>query len=338
MKSQHITIKDIAKELGVSVSTVSRSLKNHPDISIETKKRVCELAKRLNYTPNPVALSLRTKQSHIVGVIVPNIMSYFFSSIITGIETVAEKHGYSLMLAQSSEQLSKEIIAVENMIKGRVDGILASVSLETNNYCHFQKLIENKVPLVLFDRVANDVDATHITVDDYKGAYDATMHLVQQGCRKVAHFCGPQNVKIFRNRLEGYKQALTENGITVNPQLILEADSLEKGFDATKKLLSSKIEFDAIFAVNDFTAAGAMHILKQAQLQIPQDVAIVGFSDSIIALIVEPNLSSVSQPAFKMGKIAMEHCLMQINSEEKLMAKTIVLPTKLITKESSIKH
>ncbi len=337
MKSQIVTIKDIANELGISVSTVSRALKNHPDISVETKLRVNELAERLRYTPNPIALSLKNRSSHMVGIVVPEVVHFFFSSVISGIEEVAERNGYSLVLAQSSEQLAKEVQALANVMKGRVDGVIASVSKETNTYEHFQKLIDESIPLVFFDRIAEHIDATHVTVDDFAGAYDATAHLVQQGCRHIAHFAGPQNRKIFRDRLNGYKKALEDGGQSVNPRLIVEADSLQRGIDAVENLLRNKVKFDGIFAVNDFTAAGAMRALKQARLQVPQDVALVGFANESITLMLEPNLSSVHQSGFEMGQRAMEQLLLQIKADEKLPAKHIVLPAKLIVRESSLR-
>ncbi len=335
MKSQQVTIKDIANELGFSVSTVSRALKNHPDISAETKKLVNELAEKLRYTPNPIALSLKNRSSHMVGIVVPEVVHFFFSSVISGIEDVAERNGYSLVLAQSSEQLGKEVQALSNVMKGRVDGVIASVSKQTNTYEHFQKLLDEHVPLVFFDRVAEPVDATHITVDDFGGAYEATKHLIEQGCKHIAHFAGPQNRQIFRDRLNGYKKALEDNRIAFNPQLVVEADSLQRGMDEAERLVKSGVKFDAIFAVNDFTAAGAMRALKKANLRIPQDVALVGFANESITLMLEPNLSSVHQSGFEMGQKAMEELLLQINSEEKLPSKRIVLPAKLVVRESS---
>lgn len=337
MKSQHITIKDIANELGFSVSTVSRALKNHPDINEDTKKRVQELAERLCYTPNPIALSLKNRSSGLIGVVVPEVVHHFFATVICGIEEVAERNGYSLILMQSSEQVLKEVTAVNNTINGRVDGVLASVSKQTNSYEHFQKLIDSNIPLVFFDRVADDVDTTHVMVTDFAGAYDATNHLIEQGCRNIVHFYGPQNRTIFKNRLNGYRQALEDAGLPVLPHLIIEADSMDMGKHQTELLVQHGVTFDAIFAVNDFTAAGAMLALKKAGRAIPKDVALVGFADESITQMLEPNLSSVHQPGFEMGQQAMELLLQQINSDEKLPSKRITLNTKLIVRESSLR-
>ncbi|MDR1227375.1 MAG: LacI family transcriptional regulator [Prevotellaceae bacterium] len=337
MRSQHVTIKDIANELGFSVSTVSRALKNHPDISEETKRLVNELAEHLRYTPNPIALSLKNRSSSMIGVIVPEVVHYFFATVISGIEDVAERNGYSLMLMQSSEQLSKEVTAVANVMKGRVDGVLASVSKQTNTYEHFQKLMDEHIPLVFFDRVADDVDTTHITVDDFGGAYSATKHLIGQGCKNIVHFAGPQNRKIFRDRLNGYRQALENNGLFFKPELVVAADTLDKGAFETQRLLAQGVVFDAIFAVNDFTAAGAMRALKEAKKAIPQDVALVGFGDESITLMLEPNFSSVHQSGYEMGQKAMEHLLMQIHSEDKLPTEQVVLPAELVIRESSMR-
>ncbi len=337
MRSQYITIKDIANELGFSVSTVSRALKNHPDISAETKRLVNELAERMHYTPNPIALSLKNRSSSMIGVLVPEIVHFFFSNVISGIESVAERNGYSLILVQSSEQLSKEVTAVANVMKGRVDGVIASVSTQTNTYEHFQKLLDEQIPLVFFDRIAENIDATHITVDDFGGAYEATKHLIEQGCKNIVHFAGPQNRRIFRARLDGYKKALEDGGLPFKPELAVVADAMDKGYQQVQQLLEQGITFDAIFAVNDFTAAGAMRALKKAKKAIPQDVAVVGFANESITLMLEPNLSSVNQSGFEMGQLAMEHLLKQIRSEEKLPAEKIVLPATLVVRESSRK-
>lgn len=336
MRSQHVTIKDIANELGFSVSTVSRALKNHPDISAETKRLVNELAERLRYTPNPIALSLKNRSSSMIGVIVPEVVHFFFSNVISGIEDVAERNGYSLILVQTSERLSKEITAVANVMKGRVDGVIASVSKQTNTYEHFQKLLDEHIPLVFFDRIAENIDTTHITVDDFGGAYEATKHLIAQGCKSIAHFAGPQNRQIFRQRLGGYKKALEDGGLPFKPELVVVADDMGRGERQVELFLEQGVAFDAIFAVNDFTAAGAMLALKKANKSIPQDVAVVGFANESITLMLQPNLSSVNQSGFEMGQKAMEYLLKQIRTEEKLPTEKVVLPAKLVVRESSM--
>jgi LacI family transcriptional regulator len=338
MKSQHITIKDIANELGFSISTVSRALKNHPDINEETKKRVQELAERLHYTPNPIALSLKNRSSGIIGVIVPEVVHHFFATVICGIEDVAERNGYSLMLVQSSEQLPKEVTAVTNIVNGRVDGVLASISKQTNTYEHFMKLMDTNIPLVFFDRVADDVDTMHVTVTDFTGAYEATKHLIEQGCRNIVHFYGPQNRTIFQNRLNGYRKALEDAGLPILPHLIIAADSMDEGRRQTELLVQQGVTFDGIFAVNDFTAAGSMLALKRAGRAIPKDVALVGFADESITQMLEPSLSSVHQPGFEMGQQAMELLIKQINSDEKLPSEHIVLNTTMVVRESSMRR
>lgn len=335
MKSQKTTIKDIARELGFSVSTVSRALKNHPDISSETKRLVNELAEKLQYTPNPIALSLKNRRSNVVGVVIPEVVHFFFSSIISGIENVAERNGYSVMLVQSNEQLSREVSAINTILHGKVDGVMASVSKETNNYAHFQKLIDQGIPLVFFDRIAEGIEATHVVVDDFGGAYAATDHLAKQGYKNIAHFAGPQNRQIYRDRLKGYTKALIDNGLEIKEELIIEADNICQAKITVENLVSSGIKFDAIFAVNDFTAAGALLSLKRANLRVPEDVALVGFANESITQMLEPNLSSVHQSAFEMGEKAMESLLQQINSEDRLPPQRIVLPTYLIVRESS---
>ncbi|MDR3329327.1 MAG: LacI family transcriptional regulator [Prevotellaceae bacterium] len=337
MKTQHVTIKNIAAELGLSVSTVSRALKDHPDISQTTKQRTQALAKQLCYTPNPIALSLKSQRSYLVGVIVPEIAHYFFSTVIGGIESVADACGYSLILVQSGEQLSREEKVLGHIVNLRVDGVLASVSKETNSYGHFQRLLDERIPLVFFDRVADSLDATHVTVDDFRGAYDATKHLIAQGCRSVAHFYGPRNRSIFRSRHDGYRQALEDAGLPFRPQLVVEADTLEKGTAQTERLVQQRIAFDAIFAVNDFTAAGAMLALRKAKLSVPHDVAVVGYTDAPTAKVLTPSLSSVHQSGFEMGQQAMKALLRQIGAEDRLPAERIVLPAQLVVRESSLR-
>src|SRR5690606_1316139 len=260
MKYNQVTIKDIARELGISPSTVSRALKDHPDISPETKKAVNELAEKLNYQPNIVALSLRQSKTNTLGVIIPEIVHFFFSTVISGIEDVAYSAGYNVIITQSNESLQREKTDIKALFNSRVDGMLISVSRETNSFEHIDNILAKGVPMVFFDRVYNTPNASKIIVDDLSGAREATLHLIDQGCKRIAHLEGSPNLEITKQRLEGYLQAHRERGIEVAKDLIMPAHlgTIEAGKEATRKLLASPDRPDAIFATNDPAAMGAV--------------------------------------------------------------------------------
>lgn len=335
MKSSQVTIKDIARELGISPSTVSRALKDHPDISQETKRLVNELAAKYNYKPNIIALSLRNQRSNVIGVIIPEIVHYFFSSVISGIEEVANENGYSVMISQSAEDYNREVAACDTFLNGIIDGILVSVSKETSNYEHFQKFEEEGIPIVFFDRAIDEIQADKVIIDDFDGAYQATEHLIVQGRRKIVHFAGPQNRLIGQNRLNGYLKAMRDNGVFVDEQLIIPCDTFQSALVETQKLIDSGLKFDSIFTVNDFTAAGVMKVLLRNGYKIPSDVAVVGFGDDQTSLMVEPTLTTVNQPGFEMGKKAMEQLIRRITHSKPEPLVTEILKTQLIVRESS---
>ncbi|WP_020533695.1 LacI family DNA-binding transcriptional regulator [Flexithrix dorotheae] len=342
MKSGQVTIKDLARELKISAATVSRALKDHPDISKSTKKAVISLAEKLNYQPNSVAQSLRHSKTNTIGIIVPEIIHYFFSSVISGIEDVAYTEGYNVMICQSNEKIEREIANTNALLSNRVDGFLVSISKSTNNFDHFQNILNRNVPLVFFDRICTDINTHSVSVEDYEGAYKATRHLVEIGCKKIAHLSGPQNLLISYNRRQGYQDALLHHNLPLKNEWVLVADSLEDGFEAAKKLASlpKQDRPDAIFAVNDITAVGAMKALKECGLKIPEDMAIIGFSDDQkLAPLLEPPLSSVAQPGFEIGQEAIKLFLKEISKPEKdgIFEKKI-LKTELIIRESTRKN
>lgn len=335
MKSSQVTIKDIARELGISPSTVSRALKDHPDISQETKRLVNELAAKYNYKPNIIALSLRNQRSNVIGVIIPEIVHYFFSSVISGIEEVANEHGYSVMISQSVEDYNREVAACDTFLNGINDGILVSVSKETANYDHFHRFEEEGIPIVFFDRAVDEIQADKVIIDDFDGAYQATEHLIVQGRRKIVHFAGPQNRLIGQNRLNGYLKAMRDNGVVIDERLIIPCDTFQSALVETQKLIDSGLKFDSIFTVNDFTAAGAMKVLLRNGYKIPTDIAVVGFGDDQTSLMVEPTLTTVNQPGFEMGKKAMEQLIRRITQSKPEPPVTEILKTQLIVRESS---
>ncbi len=342
MKIGQATIKDIAQELGVSSSTVSRALKDYPGISDETKRRVKEVAERLNYRPNAVALSLRKSRSYTIGVIIPDVVHFFFSTVISGIEEVAQERGYNVILTQSNESFAREKSSIDTMLSNQIDGFLVSFSKETTDFEHFSKLLGYGFPLVFFDRVPDLSDAISVVVDDYQGAYQATTHLIENGYKNIAHLAGPRKLKISQNREKGYRDALYNHGLPINEDLIIECSlgTNEEAYSAAQKLIeNSKEKPDAFFASNDMAAVGAMLAAKKLGMSVPEDVGVVGFSNWHFCSMLEPSLSSVAQPGFMMGVKATSLLLDII--EEKIDPNSIkdpvILNTELLVRKSSVR-
>ncbi len=343
MKYNQVTIKDIARELGISPSTVSRALKDHPDISPSTKKSVNELAEKLNYTPNIVALSLRQSKTNTIGVVIPEIVHFFFSTVISGIEDVANSAGYNVILTQSNESFAREAVNIKTLFNSRVDGMLISLSRETTTFDHIESMLVKGVPMVFFDRVYDNGNSSMVVVDDLSGAREATRHLLEQGCKRIAHLEGPPNLNISKQRLEGFMEAMSEANLAVEKDLIIPCalGTIEEGRIATEKLLKIANPPDAIFASSDPAAMGAMQAIKEKGLKIPQDIAVVGFSNWIFNSMMEPPLSSVDQPGYEMGqeaaKLLIRHIEVRSKSEVEAPAETKLLKTRMIIRESSLK-
>jgi len=340
MRIGQATIKDIAKALNVSASTVSRALKDYPGISQETKRKVKELAEKLNYRPNAVALSLRKSKSFTIGVIIPEVVHFFFSTVISGIEEVAFANGYNVILCQTNENLEREKSSVETIISNQIDGLLISFSKETTDFSHFKNLIDHQFPIVFFDRVPDLDNTVNVTVDDYSGAYDAVKHLIEQDYKKILHLAGPKNLLISTKRKEGYIQALTEAGIAIDESLIRECriGTQQETYEFCLEYFKDRNNRpDAVFAANDIAAAGAMKAVQELGLKVPEDVGIVGFSDWQFSAMMNPPLSTVSQPGFEIGEKSMKLLLNMINSkqEEAFVPKTEILDTALIIRGSS---
>jgi LacI family transcriptional regulator len=316
-------------------------LKDHPGISHETKQAVVELAKKWNYKPNAVALSLRKSKTNIIGVIIPEIVHFFFSNVISGIEEIAYSKGYNVMVCQSNESFDREVNDADALISSRVDGLLVAISRETTDLSHFQEIIDNEMPLVFFDRLPHDQPVSSVIVDDKFGAFKATEHLIQQGCRSILHLCGPRHLLLARKRIEGYQLALERHNIPFDPSLILDAPSGNRD-DAeviTSEFLAKGIAVDGIFAHNDKAALGAMLAVKKNGLRIPEDVAVIGFSNWEFSSFIEPQLSSISQPGKEMGREAASLLIAQIENpnQRSLPPQTIILRTDLIARQSSMK-
>ncbi|MFN3997321.1 LacI family DNA-binding transcriptional regulator [Algoriphagus sp.] len=342
MKLDQVTIKDIARELNVSSSTVSRALKDYPGISDETKKKVRELADKMNYRPNAIALSLQKGRSSTIGVIIPEVVHFFFSTVISGIEEVAYARGYKVILTQTNENLEREKSSIDTMLSNQIDGVLVSFSKETTNFDHFSTLLNKGFPIVFFDRVPEINNAITVTVNDHSGAYEATTHLLKQGYRKIVHLSGPANLNISRERARGYTDALLNHGFTPDPSFIVECT---RGTDDEAQKITSEIlktfptRPDAFFANNDMAAVGAMLACKAAGLRVPEDVGIVGFSNWQFCSMIDPSLSSVSQPGFNMGAKATEILLDLIEKKIQLdeFNNSVVLETELLIRKSSVR-
>jgi LacI family transcriptional regulator len=333
----HSTITDIAKKLGISPSTVSRALSDHPDISSKTKKQVQKIAKELNYTPNPIAQSLKNNRTSTIGIIVPEIKHDFFSSAISGIEEVAYQSGYTIILCQSNESFEREVVNTNMLMHHRVAGVIVSISQNTKRGDHFRDLIERGIPLVFFDRACEDVKASKVVIDDAKSAYQAVSYLIKKGYKRIAHFAGPIGLEICKKRLNGYKEALNNAKLHFEESLIQYGGLHEQdGYNSMEFLLKKKLIPDAIFAVNDPVAIGAFQRIKESHLKIPKDIAIIGFSNNKITTLVDPPLTTVNQPSFEMGKKAAEILIGQIENKNKsLEPKTIVLKAELIIRGST---
>ncbi|MBA4300867.1 transcriptional regulator, LacI family [Algoriphagus alkaliphilus] len=342
MRLEQITIKDIARELNVSTSTVSRALKDYPGISDETKRKVKELAEKMDYRPNAIALSLRKSRSFTIGVIIPEVVHFFFSTVISGIEEVAFARGYNVILTQTNEKLVREKSSIATMLSNQIDGVLVSFSKETTDFEHFSNLLAKGFPIVFFDRVPDIDNAITVTVDDYSGAFEATKHLLQQGYRRIAHLSGPSNLKISQERARGYTDALIHHGFTPDPGFIVECN---KGTDDEAQKITAEIletfstKPDAFFANNDMAAVGAMLACKAAGLRVPEDVGIVGFSNWQFCSMIDPSLSSVSQPGFNLGAKATEILLDLIEKKIQLgeYSNSVVLETELLIRKSSVR-
>jgi len=333
---KHKTLTDIAKIAGVSPSTVSRALRDHPDINHKTIAEIKKIAAKHNFKPNPIAQGLKNNTTKTIGVIVPEITHDFFSSAISGIEEVVYNSGYTLILCQSNELYEREVINVDVLLNHRVAGILVSISENTPNGAHFKRVLDRKVPLVFFDRVCEDINATKIVIDDKKGAYEAVTFLIGRGYKKIAHFAGPAGLSNVTKRLAGYREALRKHNIPFDKELILHGGMNEKdGYASMDKLLKMKTLPDAVFAVNDPVAIGAYQRIKEAKLKIPRDIALVGFSNNELLKHIEPGITTVNQYPFEMGKKAAEVILEKIKNGKSSGSDTIVLKTELIIRESA---
>lgn len=329
------TIKDIGKILGISTSTVSRALRGRPDVNPKTKQAVKDLAEKLNYQPNLVALSLVKKQTRTIGVIIPSFTTCFYSEAISGIQDVALEAGYHIMICQTNENYEIEKKNIDILLSSRVDGFIASITKETEKLDHFQNLVAKKIPLVMFNRVGN-LEVPKVMVDDYEGAYKVTRHLIDIGCERIAHISGPPSLLISKNRLRGYLAAMNDAKKKVHENLVVYSDfSLESGMSCATELLGKSNRPDGIFAVCDTAAFGAMHMIKKRGIRIPDDIAIAGFTNEPMAQIIEPGLTTVSQPIFRIGQTAARMFIDMMEEGADYIPESRILGTELILREST---
>jgi len=334
------TIKDIAKALGLSTSTVSRALNGSYEIGAETKKLVLEYAEKVNYRPNPIALSLKDQKSHSIGVVVCEVANDYFSQAINGIESIAYNRGYHVIITQTHESAEREAVNVEHLLSRHVDGLLVSLSAETTDISRYRYLHDKGFPIVFFDRVASDIGTHKITADNFKGAHEATTHLVAAGFKKIAHLTSSTNLLISTERFDGFKAALNENGIEFNPEWLKHCDHGGMIQDevelALKQLLNMDHRPEALFVASDRLTISCIYILKKLGIKVPNDIAIAGFTNSTVAELFNPSLTVVRQPAFQMGQMATEVLIKTI--ERKRPVEEYITPkveTELIVRESS---
>jgi len=331
------TIKDIARQLNISISTVSRALRNTTDVNMDTRKAVMALAEELSYQPNKLALSLKQKQTHNIGVIVPNL-DYVLATMVKGIDEVALEAGYTVMVCQSNESFGREIVNTRRLLDSLVDGFIISVSSETKVFDHFKKIQENKMPMVMFDRLMPDVKAPGVRIDNMDGGYQATEHLIEQGYKRIAILAGPKNLGISNSRMEGYLNALKKYKIKADPDLVIHCDfNQHYAYLATQELLSMKKRPDAIFTISDRMAIGAMLAIKEKGLRMPQDIGLVGFNNEPVVSLVTPGISSVDQPAFELGKMTAKLFIETVHNNSDMSMVEEVLKPKLIVRESSLR-
>jgi LacI family transcriptional regulator len=333
-----VTIYDVAKALNISPSTVSRGLKDHPHIHKETKKKIKAAAKEMGYQQNKFASSLRKRCTETIGVVVPKLNSYFMATVISGVEKITNKHGYGLIISQSQESGKQEISCISTLFDSRVDGILISLAYDTKNLDHFKKLFNKNIPIVFFDRVADCHGCMSVIIDNYKAGYEATSHLIEQGCKRIIHLGGNLLRNVYSERFRGYKQALHDNGIDFNQKLVFISDLTgQSGRDIIKKVFKMNLQPDGIFAANDTSAVATMVELQEAGVKIPDDIAVAGFNNEPISQVIRPNLTTVDYPAREIGEIAATALIDKLNNSQSINYSTIVLKHSLIIRQSSLR-
>lgn len=340
MKSHQTTIIDIAKQLNLSKSTVSRALTGHPNVSAKSREMVLQLAKKLDYQRNMLSVSLLTSQSHTLGIIVPEFLTAFFPEVVVGAQEVATEAGYNVIVSQSNESYETEIANTKVMLENRVDGLMVSITKETRNYDHLKVFHRKGIPIVFFNRVCEEMLVPKVTVNDYDGAFIIVEHMIKTGKKRIAHLAGPDSLLISRKRLNGYKDALIKYGLPINEELIIPYDlSLNKVRIYVKHLLDMEQPPDAIFTINDPAGIEALKIIKERGLKIPEDIAVAGFNNDYASDLIEPGLTTISQPIRDMGRIAARQLVNMMDKDvSQWKASTTVLDPHLIVRGSTVRQ
>ncbi len=336
-REKDITIYDIAKKLGLSAATVSRALKDHPGINKLTKKKISDLAVQLGYQSNTFASNLRKQNTHTIGVIFHELRSQFMIAALAGIENITTEANYDLIIGHSSETYKKEAANALNFFHKRVDGVIASLAFDTENLAHFDPFIKKGIPVIFFDRVFEESEGVKVIINNRKAGYEATAHLVEQGCKRIVHVTASLKRNVYAERLKGYQQALSENGIKFKEKYVLVNDLTEAaGILAANKIIAMKPMPDGIFVTNDFCAAVIIQTLKDAGVKIPQDIAVVGFNNDVICKIIEPKLSTINYPGNEIGEIVARNLINHLQGKINMnLTNTIIIKSELIVRESS---
>jgi LacI family transcriptional regulator len=339
MAEKEVTIYDIARKLKISSATVSRALKDDPVVSKKTKKKIFDLAEEMGYRTNNFARNLRTQKTETIGVIVPRLDSYFMSRVISGVEHIANSEGYTLIISQSAESSKKEAMNAKTLFDNRVDGLLVSLAYDTEDYQHFDVFLKRNIPIIFFDRVANFDTCTNVLIDNRKAAYEATQHLIEEGCKNIVLITAVPKRNVYADRLKGYKEALADNKIKYREDCIIIDDlSQEAGARAAEQILKMKPLPDGVFVANDNAAVRCMIELKKAGIRIPEDIAFAGFNNDPVSTVVEPHLTTINYPGYKIGEVAARNLIDHLNGTTNVnTTDTIILRSELIVRESSKK-
>lgn len=330
------TIKDIAAALGLTPSAVSKALNDHPRISDKTKMAVKEAALQLDYQPNYLSSALRKGKSNLVGVIIPRVNSHFFSSVVENIEKVLNLNGYNIIMTQSNELYAKECQEIDTLLKIQVDGIIASMANETTDLEYYQKIKSKGTELVLFDRGEEELNVDYVGIDDYKSSHLVIDHLVSQNCKRIAHIAGFKHIRIYKERIRGYKDALEKSGLAVEENWIIESNlRMDDGRRIMQQLLDSPERPDAVYVAGDIAALGALQVLLENNIKVPEEIALIGFSDEPFTSLTQPSISTVNQHSDQIGKLAAEAFLERINDPKKKTINRIILEPELIIRQSS---
>ena len=338
-REKEITIYDIARQLDLSAATVSRALKDHPAINKITKKRITDLAEKLGYRSNNFASNLRKQNTNTIGVILHELRSQFMISALAGIEKIATEANYDLIIAHSSESWKKEAANALNLFHKRVDGVIASLAFDTENLSHFAPFERKGIPVIYFDRVFEEAEGAKVIINNQKAGYDATAHLIEQGCKRIAHITASLKRNVYSERLKGYQLALAEKGVKYNEKMVYVIDLTEEAsIRAAKEIIKMRPRPDGIFITNDFCAAVCIQTLQEAGISVPEDIAVVGFNNDVICKIIEPKLTTINYPGLEIGEIVARNLINHLQGKSNIrLTNTIIIKSELIIRGSSLK-